>query len=96
MERIHYIRRNSIPALIEEYMRAGDLRRRFWATEPGCPPMVELDLSELPKATPKIAGKEVKWDKDTEHYRVTKSPRGRPRRDTVKRLSDTALAVYSP
>ena len=57
--------------------------------------MVELDLSKLPEGTPKIAGKEVKWEKDTEHYRVTKSaPAEDLDEDTTKRLSDTALAAY--
>ena len=42
-----------------------------------------------------IAGKEVKWEKDTEAYRVTKSaPAEDLDEDTVKRLSDTALAAY--
>ena len=58
-------------------------------------PMIELDLSRLPEGTPKIAGKEVKWEKDTEHYRVTKSaPAEGLDEDTVHRLSETALAVY--
>jgi D-alanine-D-alanine ligase len=37
----------------------------------------------------------VKWEKDTEAYRVTKSaPAEDLDEDTVKRLSDTALAAY--
>jgi len=58
-------------------------------------PMVELDLSKLPEGTPKIAGKEVKWEKDTEAYRVTKSAVAEDLdEDVVKRLEDTALSVY--
>jgi D-alanine-D-alanine ligase len=58
--------------------------------------MVELDLSKLPKGTPKIAGKDVKWDKETEAYKVTKSaPAEDLEESTVKRLSDTALSAYN-
>jgi D-alanine-D-alanine ligase len=57
--------------------------------------MVELDLSKLPKGTPKIAGKEVKWDKETEAYKVTKSaPAEDLEESTIKRLSETALSAY--
>ena len=57
--------------------------------------MIELDLSRLPEGTPKIAGKEVKWETDTEAYRVTKSaPAEGLDEGTVERLSATALAVY--
>ena len=35
--------------------------------------MIELDLSKLPEGTPRIAGQEVKWEKETEAYKVTKS-----------------------
>ena len=63
--------------------------------DPEALPIVELDLSQLPEGTPKIAGKEVKWDKETEHYRVTKSA---PAEDldekTAEKLSETALAAY--
>ncbi len=54
-------------------------------------PLVELDLSKLPEGTPRIAGTEVKWEKETEAYKVTKSASGRgPRRETtVKRLLAT-------
>src|SRR6266496_436676 len=33
--------------------------------------VVEMDLSKLPKGTPKIAGSEVKWDESTEAYQKT-------------------------
>jgi D-alanine-D-alanine ligase len=32
-----------------------------------------MDLSKLPKGTPKIAGTEVKWEEDTEAYKKTKA-----------------------
>ncbi len=97
MERIHYIHEEfDAPALIEEYIEGREIYAAVLGNEsPEVLPLIELDLSRLPEGTPKIAGKEVKWDKDTEHYRVTKSsPAEDLDEDTVKRLSDTALAVY--
>jgi D-alanine-D-alanine ligase len=97
MERIHYIHEEfDSPALIEEYIEGREMYAAVLGNENAeVLPLVELDLSKLPEGTPKIAGKEVKWDKDTEHYRVTKSaPAEDLDEDTVKRLSDTALAAY--
>jgi len=97
MERIHYIHEEfDAPALIEEYIEGREMYAAVLGNEnPEVLPMVELDLSKLPEGTPKIAGKEVKWEKDTEHYRVTKSaPAEDLDEDTTRRLSDTALAVF--
>ena len=75
MERIHYIHEEfDSPALIEEYIEGREIYAAVLGNDsPEVLPMVELDLSKLPEGTPKIAGTEVKWEKDTEHYRVTKS-----------------------
>ena len=97
MERIHYIQQEfDSPALIEEYIEGREIYAAIIGNEnPEVLPMVELDLSKLPKGTPKIAGKEVKWDKDTEAYKVTKSaPAEDLEESTIKRLSETALSVY--
>ena len=97
MERIHYIQEEfDSPALIEEYIEGREIYAAVLGNEnPEVLPLIELDLSRLPEGTPKIAGKEVKWEKDTEHYRVTKSaPAEDLDEDTVKLLSDTALAAY--
>ncbi|HVE66620.1 MAG TPA: D-alanine--D-alanine ligase [Thermoanaerobaculia bacterium] len=97
MERIHYIQEEfDSPALIEEYIEGREIYAAILGNEsPEVLPMVELDLSKLPKGTPKIAGKEVKWEKETEAYKVTKSA---PAEDldeaTTKRLSETALSAY--
>ena len=97
MERIHYIHEEfDSPALIEEYIEGREMYAAVIGNDnPEVLPMVELDLSKLPEGTPRIAGKEVKWEKDTEHYRVTKSA---PAEDldekTVEKLSSTALAAY--
>jgi D-alanine-D-alanine ligase len=97
MERIHYIQQEfDSPALIEEYIEGREIYAAIIGNEnPEVLPMVELDLSKLPKGTPKIAGKEVKWDKETEAYKVTKSAPAEDLEDsTIKRLSETALSVY--
>ncbi len=97
MERIHYIHEEfDSPALIEEYIEGREIYAAVLGNDgPEVLPMVELDLSKLPKGTPKIAGKEVKWEKETEAYKVTKSA---PAEDldeaTTKRLSETALSAY--
>ena len=36
-------------------------------------PLIELDLSKLPKGAPRIAGQDVKFDQETEAFKVTKS-----------------------
>ena len=97
MERIHYIQEEfDSPALIEEYIEGREIYAAILGNQsPEVLPMVELDLSKLPKGTPRIAGKEVKWEKETEAYKVTKSA---PAEDldeaTTKRLSETALSAY--
>jgi D-alanine-D-alanine ligase len=97
MERIHYIQEEfNSPALIEEYIEGREIYAAILGNEnPEVLPMVELDLSKLPKGTPKIAGKDVKWEKETEAYKVTKiAPAEDLEESTIKRLSETALSAY--
>jgi D-alanine-D-alanine ligase len=97
MEKIHYVHEEfDSPALIEEYIEGREIYAAIIGNDnPEVLPLVELDLSRLPEGTPRIAGTEVKWEKETEAYKVTKAA---PVEDlpepTVKRLSDTALATY--
>src|SRR6476661_9768293 len=97
MEKIHYIQEEfDSPALIEEYIEGREIYASVLGNENAeVLPLVELDLSKLPEGTPRIAGTDVKWEKETEAYKVTKSA---PVEDlveaTVKRLADTALAAY--
>ena len=74
MERIDYIHAEfDSPALIEEYIEGRELYVGVLGNEkPQALPVVELDLSKLPKGTPKIAGTEVKWEEDTQAYKDTK------------------------
>ena len=97
MEKIHYVHEEfDSPALIEEYIEGRDIYAAVLGNEsPEVLPLVELDLSKLPEGTPRIAGTEVKWEKETEAYKVTKAaPVEDMPEPTVKRLSDTALAAY--
>ncbi len=97
MEKIHYIHEEfDSPALIEEYIEGREIYAAILGNEsPEALPLVELDLSRLPEGTPRIAGKEVKWEKETEAYKVTKSaPVEDLDEETTKRLSDTATAAY--
>ena len=97
MEKIHDIHEEfDSPALIEEYIEGREIYAAVLGNEsPEALPLVELDLSKLPEGTPRIAGKEVKWEKETEAYKVTKSaPVEDLDEETTQRLSETAVAAY--
>jgi D-alanine-D-alanine ligase len=97
MEKIHYIHEEfDAPALIEEYIEGREIYAAILGNEsPEALPLVELDLSRLPEGTPRIAGKEVKWETETEAYKVTKSaPVEDLDEETTKRVCDTAIAAY--
>src|SRR3954466_16246976 len=67
MERIHYIHEEfDSPALIEEYIEGREIYASVLGNDNAeVLPLVELDLSKLPKGTPRIAGQDVKFDHDT-------------------------------
>ena len=97
MEKIHYIHEEfDGPALIEKYIETNEIYAAVLGNENAeALPLVELDLSRLPEGTPRIAGTEVKWEKETHAYKVTKSaPVEDMDEETTKRLCDTALAAY--
>jgi D-alanine-D-alanine ligase len=97
MERIHYIQEEfDSPALIEEYIEGREIYASIVGNDnPEVLPLVELDLSKLPKGTPRIATQDVKFDHETEAYKVTKSaPVEDLDEDTTKKLQDTAVAAY--
>jgi D-alanine-D-alanine ligase len=97
MERIHYIHEEfDSPALIEEYIEGREIYASILGNENAeVLPLIELDLSRLPKGTPRIATQDVKFDHETEAYKVTKSaPVEDLDEDTTKKLKDTALAAY--
>lgn len=97
MERLHYIQETfDSPALIEEYIEGREIYASIIGNgSPEVLPLIELDLSKLPEGTPHIASSEVKWEKGTEAYRVTKSaPVEDLPEEVVRIVAETALAAY--
>ncbi len=97
MERIHYIHEEfDSPALIEEYIEGREIYASIFGNEnPEVLPLIELDLSKLPRGTPRIACQDVKFDHETEAYKITKSaPVDDLDDDTTKTLQDTGLAAW--
>ncbi len=97
MERIDYVHQQfDSPALIEEYIEGREIYASILGNgDPEVLPLIELDLSQLPKGTPRIASQDVKWEKETEEYKVTKSaPAEGLAEKTEERLRETALAAY--
>ncbi len=97
MERIHYVQEEfHLPALIEEYIEGREIYAGILGNQnPEVLPLIELDLSKLPEGMPKVAGTEVKWEKDSEAYKVTKSaPAEDLDEETTELLSTTALNAY--
>ena len=98
MQRTHYIQEKfDCAALIEEYIEGREIYVGVLGNDkPQALPPVELDLSRLPDEIPKIAGKEVKWDRGTQAYEVTRSGAARDLGEGVLQgLSETAVQVYS-
>jgi D-alanine-D-alanine ligase len=97
MERISLIQEKfDSPALIEEYIEGRELYLGVLGNDkPQALPVVELDLSQLPKGMPHIASREVKWDKGTEAYDLTRSAVAKDLDEGVReRLQQTALQVF--
>ena len=97
MERIDYIHEEfDSPALIEEYIEGREIYAGVLGNDNAeVLPLIELDLSKLPKGTPRIATQDVKFDHETEAYKVTKSaPVEDFDEETTRKLQDTALAAY--
>ncbi|HYE23922.1 MAG TPA: ATP-grasp domain-containing protein [Clostridia bacterium] len=97
MERIHYIHEEfDSPVLIEEYIEGREIYAAVIGNDsPEALPLIELDLSRLPKGTPRIAGQDVKFEKGSDAYKVTKSaPAEDLDEETREKLCETALAAY--
>src|SRR5437868_91123 len=97
MERIHALHEElDVPILIEEYIAGREIYAAVLGNDPPeALPLIELDLSKLPADTPKIAGREVKFDRDSEEYRLTKSALAKDLDDeTTENLQDAARTAY--
>ena len=97
MERIHHLHEDfDCPVLIEEYIDGREIYAAILGNDPPeALPLVELDLSRLPADTPRIAGREVKFDRDSEAYKVTKSAVAADLdEETTERLQEAAKTTY--
>lgn len=97
LERIAYVHEEfDSPALLEEYIEGREIYAAVLGNErPEALPLIELDLSKLPKGMPHIAGYEVKFDVTTEAYKVTKSaPAKDLDEETVTRIQQTAVTAF--
>jgi D-alanine-D-alanine ligase len=98
MERVSYIQTEfDSPALIEEYIEGREIYAAILGSYENAHalPLVELDLSKLPKGMPRIASQDVKFDKDTEAYKLTKSAIAEDLdEETVTKLTDIAVKAY--
>jgi D-alanine-D-alanine ligase len=97
MERIDELHADfSHPVLIEQYIDGREVYVGVIGNAaPEALPPVELDLSHLPKGTPRIAGAEVKWHEGTRAYRGsrTRVPADLPPAavETIQRAAVTAF-----
>ncbi len=98
MERVHYIQTEfDSPALIEEYIEGREIYAAILGSYETAHalPLVELDLSKLPKGVPRIASQDVKFEKETEVYKLTKSAIAEDLdEETEAKLTETALKAY--
>jgi D-alanine-D-alanine ligase len=97
MERIHDLHEEfDCPVLIEEYIDGREIYGAVLGNDPSeALPLVELDLSKLPADTPRIAGRDVKFDKDSEAYKVTKSALAENLdEETTLKLQEAAKTAY--
>ena len=98
MERVEDIQDEfDSPAIIEEYIEGREIYAAILGSYEYAQalPLVELDFSKLPKGTPKIASYDVKFEKDAEAYKLTKSGLAEDLdAETKERLTQTALAAH--
>ena len=98
MERLSYIQTEfDSPALIEEYIEGREIYASILGNDETAHalPLVELDLSKLPKGVPRIASQDVKFEKDTEALKLTKSAIAEDLdEDTATRLTEIAVKAY--
>jgi D-alanine-D-alanine ligase len=97
MERIHYIHEEfDSPALIEEYIEGREIYGAVLGNgNPEVLPLIELDLSKLPKGAPRVACQEVKFERDTDAYKLTKSaPAEDLDEETAELLQSTARQAF--
>ncbi len=98
MERIHYIHEEfDSPALIEEYIDGREIYAAVLGNgNPEILPLIELDLSKLPEGAPRVACQDVKFDRETEAYKLTKSaPVEDLDEEVAQKLQSTARLAFN-
>jgi D-alanine-D-alanine ligase len=95
-DRVRVVRdKFACPALVEEYIEGREIYVAVLGNEAAeALPPVEIDLTKLPEGMPRIAGREVKWEKGTEAYDVTNAVVSDVHGELRERLLRTALLVY--
>jgi len=98
MERVEYVQNEfDSPALIEEYIEGREIYAAILGSyeKTEVLPLVELDLSQLPEGTPRIASRDVKFERNTQAYKLTKSKVADDLDEaTTQKLTETAMAEY--
>jgi len=98
MERVEYIQNEfDSPALIEEFIDGREIYAAILGSYENAQalPLVELDLSRLPEGTPKIASYDVKFEKETQAHKLTKSHLVSDlEEEMITKLQETGLAAY--
>lgn len=96
MERIAWIQQElDAPALIEEFIEGREIYAAVLGNDkPEALPLVELDLSQLPDGTPHIAGYDVKFERDSEAYRKTKSAAADLDEELTQRVQKVAVETF--
>jgi D-alanine-D-alanine ligase len=83
--------------LVEEYIEGREIYAAVLGNHENAYalPLVELDLSKLPKGMPRIASQEAKFEKDSEAYKLTKSAIAEDLDEaTVAKVNDIAIKAY--
>ena len=98
MERVEYVQNEfDSPALIEEYIEGREIYAAILGSyeKTEVLPLVELDLSQLPEGTPRIASRDVKFERNTQAYKLTKSKVADDLDEaTMQKLTETAIGAY--
>lgn len=96
LERIAWIESEfDSPALLEEYIEGREIYAAVLGNDrPEGLPLVELDLSQLPDGTPKIAGYDVKFDRTSEAYKKTKSRVAVIEEELGSKIQQTAIDAF--
>jgi len=98
MERIAYIQAElDSPSLIEEYIEGREIYAAILGSYEYARalPLVELDLSKLPRGVPKIASLDVKHLRDSDAYKLTRSAIAEDLDEPIAtRLTEIAIRAY--